>query len=148
VRGFERVLVPVDLSSGSSRLLETAERLLADGGKILLLHVVDFVPSVVEGAFGGYARAKDLRSTHEEAKQRLLEMRRAHAALPVETSVLEADPDDGILEAAARFRADAIVLGAHADRRIGPFVLGSVAQKVLRRAPCPVVVVPARSREA
>ena len=144
MRGFQRVLVPVDFSTGSRLLVETAGRVVGLGGKILLLHVVDFVPVVVEGAFGGYARPHEMRALHEESVQKLDEMKQAHASLPIETEVLEAKTADGIIDAAKRFRAELMVVGTHDDRRIGPFSLGSVTQKLLRHSPCPVLVMPER----
>ena len=55
--------------------------------------------------------------------------------------VVYGDPRDAILEAAANVHAGLIVMGTHGRRGVSRFVIGSVAENVVRRAPCPVLTI-------
>jgi nucleotide-binding universal stress UspA family protein len=55
--------------------------------------------------------------------------------------LLEGEPAETIIEAAKEWRADAIVLGSDSRGRLAHFLLGSTADTVIRRAPCPVLTV-------
>ena len=74
---------------------------------------------------------------------KLLEPRRKIAAFG-EVTVVDNDARDAILQAARAVRADLIVIGTHGRRGLSRVLLGSVAEDVLRRAPCPVLAVRAR----
>lgn len=63
----------------------------------------------------------------------------------VETVLVEGDPIEEILKAGAEGPADLIVLGTHGRGGFQRLVLGSIAEKVLRRAACPVLTVPPRA---
>jgi nucleotide-binding universal stress UspA family protein len=67
---------------------------------------------------------------------------RRRGAVQFGAPIIEAaDPRDLILAAAARVDADLIVMGTHGRRGLSRFVLGSVAEDVVRRSPCPVLAV-------
>jgi len=63
------------------------------------------------------------------------------AGLDVDGEVLRGVPFDEILQYAAHEGADAIVMGTHGRSGVRRFVMGSVAEYVVRNAPCPVIVV-------
>ena len=141
VKGFQRVLVPLDFSASSARRLDLAAGLVAPEGALRLLHVVEWVPSVVEGAFVGYANPKDVRAVHAESEQKLRGLAAAAGTQRVAVEVIEGDAAEAILEVAERERADLIVIGTHARKGLGHLLLGSVAEKIVRRSPCPVLTV-------
>lgn len=64
---------------------------------------------------------------------------------PGKLSVVEGDPVDVILEQAAALSADLIVMGTHGRRGFDRWVLGSVTERVMHHAPCPVLTVNGRS---
>ena len=65
----------------------------------------------------------------------------ANGATRISTRSLAGDPAEAIVELAGEWRADLIVLGSRGHGRLAGLLLGSVAQKVLTHAPCPVLVV-------
>jgi nucleotide-binding universal stress UspA family protein len=141
VKGFQRVLAPIDFSASAARVVEMAGRVVDDGGEIVLLHVVDWVPTVVEGAFVGMPNVQETNRVRDQSMQKLEEMRRAHAGLPIRVEVVEGQPAAEIVDLAKRLPADVVVIGTHGRTGIGHLLLGSVAERVLRRASCPVLVV-------
>jgi nucleotide-binding universal stress UspA family protein len=141
VQGFLRVLAPVDFSPTSSRVLELAGRVVATQGEVVLLHVVDWVPTVVEGAFVSVPNPRETKSFREDCLQKLEEQRRAHPDLNIRVEVVEGQAATEIVDFAQRMNADLVVIGTHSRGALGHLLLGSVAEKVLRRAPCPVLTV-------
>jgi nucleotide-binding universal stress UspA family protein len=75
-----------------------------------------------------------------EAVARTAEVLRA-AGFKAETSVVEAEIRTGILDAAAEWNADLIVLGSHGEKGLRKFFLGSVSESVARHAQCSVLIV-------
>ncbi|HEY5647978.1 MAG TPA: universal stress protein [Nitrospiria bacterium] len=143
---FKTILVATDLSRYSDEALEYAvEMARVQKGRILLVHVfeppflgqagIDFSmgPEVhqwfqglrkeVEGKLG--EQAKDLRKK----------------GLEIEPFVREGIPYSEILKAAEEADADLIILGTHGRTGLGHMLLGSVAERVVRRALCPVLTV-------
>jgi nucleotide-binding universal stress UspA family protein len=85
----------------------------------------------------------------EEGHEKLRQLKsHAHGAR-VETLILEGDPVDMILRAAEETHSDVIVMGTHGRTGLGRLLLGSVAESVIRKAPCPVLSakpIPARQK--
>ena len=83
---------------------------------------------------------------YAEADTRLAQLvEEAHAADVVqERLVVTAEPAEAIMSWAAAKQAQLIILGTHGRRGIEHFLMGSVAERVLRQAPCAVLVVPAK----
>ena len=63
------------------------------------------------------------------------------AGFNVDSKVVETEIRTGILEAAAEWKADLIVLGSHGERGLRTFFLGSVSESVARHAPCSVLII-------
>jgi nucleotide-binding universal stress UspA family protein len=141
VKGFRNVLVPLDFSATTAKVVEAAARVLHPEGRARLLHVVEWLPAMSEGMFGVYAHPKDMAAIHEGAKQKLAEIAKGMSAADVVVQVTEGKPAAGILEVAAREKADLIVIGAHGRGAIDHLLLGSVAERVLRKAQCAVLAV-------
>ncbi|HEU4730156.1 MAG TPA: universal stress protein [Kofleriaceae bacterium] len=146
VEPFRKVLCPIDFSDDSRQALARAAELVAPGGGITLLHVIE--PAIT---FSGLPLSEnrlqeiDRRATHELASWASdLEKR---ASVPVSTEIRIGRPGAealSVLDADPAF--DLVVLGSHGRTGIPRVLLGSVAEKVLRHAACPVLVV--RSRPA
>jgi len=139
VKGFRRILVPIDFSPVAAKLVEQASNLVADGGVVHLLHVVEWVPRVVDGAFTGYPETKQVREIHAQSERRLAELGRSLTA-KVEVEVAEGDAAPTILEVASK-GFDLVVLATKARGGFGQLLLGSVAEKVLHRATVPLLIV-------
>jgi nucleotide-binding universal stress UspA family protein len=69
------------------------------------------------------------------------------AGIECQTKSVEGNPGDEIVDYAAKIGADMIVMGSHGRSGVRRLLLGSVAEKVLHRTTCPVLVVPAREAD-
>ena len=141
MQGFQNILVPLDFSPSSATVLETALRVLAPGGRVLLLHVIEWMPSIVEGMFVGYSNPKDMGALRDESTAKLRKYAEAHPDARIDVEVTEGKPASTIPEIADREASDLIVIGSHQFGRIGHLLMGSQAEKVLRRAHCPILTV-------
>jgi nucleotide-binding universal stress UspA family protein len=148
---INRILVPTDFSTTSDAALDYAN-LLAErsGASLQLLHVIDD-PFVTEGlaAEAYIAEAPMLRSAMlRDAQSRLAD--RAVLKQPggarVDTEVLFGHGAKTIAEYAAERGVDLIVMGTHGRTGVAHLLLGSVAERVVRTASCPVLTV--RHRKA
>jgi len=148
---YDRILVPVDGSPTSDRGLTEAIALSRlTGGSIRLLHVEDdlvFVPRLQAGATYLDTVLPQLRQ-HSEKLLAAARDRVAAAEVRVDTLCVECfarRTSDVIVEQAAAWPADIIVLGTHGRRGAGRWMLGSDAEQVLRMSSVPVLLV--RSEE-
>lgn len=143
---FERILVPLDGSPLSERALPLAISLAQKyGGKIILLRVLDIpVPtppaSHPEVTIGWVREAR--REAHEEAKSYLdARQREVHRqGIKVRALMRDRSPAEDILDVAASEKVDLIVMSAHGRGGLARWTFGSVADKVARHSPCPVLV--------
>jgi nucleotide-binding universal stress UspA family protein len=145
-RAVRRILHATDLSSASRPAWAHAQQLgrLFDA-EILLLHVVSVVPVPLTAYLPGKL-VEELRKI-EVSKARtqldtLLEGPR-DPRLKTQVRIELGTPTSRILELAREEDADLIVIGTHGHSGLGRVLLGSVADRVVRLAPCPVVTVPA-----
>jgi nucleotide-binding universal stress UspA family protein len=131
-----KVLIAIDSSAGSQHVLdEAAVRPWPLDTSFLVLNVVD-----VE-------RFARLRALIEDAKREGYCLVKAgstqlvHSGHKASNEVMLGFPRKAISECAEKSHADLIMVGSHGHSAIGRFLLGSVAQAVLRTAPCPVEIV-------
>lgn len=147
---IRRILCPVDFSRFSQHALDQAVALAREfGAEICALHVFAFAPVAETVAVGGSIPMEPLRLAPEQRSTQLNELRGFIAEVDAEgvtlqTALLEGDPVTRIVDHAQRWRADVIVMGTHGRTGFERLMLGSIAEKVLRKAPCPVLTVPRR----
>ena len=144
---YETIVVPTDFSDTSRSALELAKTLASGAGpaEIVLAHA-QFVPQEIE-AVALYGPQKLLDEIDRVATSELgaiVEELRA-AGIEARFVTREGRPDDVILAIARDESADAIVIGTHGRRGVSHLFLGSVAERVLRQASCPVATVPPAS---
>jgi nucleotide-binding universal stress UspA family protein len=141
---FDTILCPVDFSPRSEHTAQEAGRLAAEtGAHLVLLHVVERPGAAMAASpFGGEDTREDVE---ENARRRLRRLRQPGAGDSVEEMVLWGHPDREIVRLARDWPIGLIVMGAQGGALDSP-VFGSTAHKVVRAAPCPVLVVPAHSR--
>lgn len=141
---FTRILVPTDFSSGSAQAWVVARQLAGQlGAEVVLLHVVVEAPLYSEGPFT-MKHARDVfDAARRWAESTLGEWISEAAAAGLEGRWVVATgvPHEEIVAAAARERADLIVLGTHGRGGLDRALLGSVADRVIRLAACPVLSV-------
>ncbi|HXF67557.1 MAG TPA: universal stress protein [Burkholderiales bacterium] len=147
---FRKILVPIDGSRTAAAGLREAIGLAreSEGAVIRLLHVLEPVPAVQ--GMEVLVEKQVLRNLREFGNRLLKEAKseverrgvRAETALRrLATGRVSA----AIVAEAARWKADAIVMGTHGRRGISRLVLGSDAEAVARSAPAPVLLVRSRS---
>lgn len=140
----QHILVATDFSNASHLAIDAAAMLAqALGASVTLLHVYDIAPfafsAVPVQQSDVIAQASDINLRILGELQRLREERLAKVA-QVKTVVLEhSSPADGICEQAKEINADLIIVATHGRTGLAHLLLGSVAEKVVRHAPCPVL---------
>lgn len=136
---FRAILHPTDFSAASEPALQVALSLARDhDARLILLHVAH--AEVVHGTIPVVRGMSEFAEALEAMRQRL------HAedlSQPVEVRTGEGNPAAEILRAAQEVGCGLIVMGTHGRSGVGRVLLGSVAEDVLRRSPCPVLVVKA-----
>jgi universal stress protein A len=144
---MKTILVPVDFSEVTPRVMETAAAFARDlKATIFLLHVVP--PPVVMTAYG---ITKDhipdfLGQEQEQARKELKIYREDLLAQGMEVSALtvQGPPIESILLVAKEHEADMLVMGSHGHGAFYEFIVGSTTRGVLKGFPGPVVLVPSR----
>lgn len=142
---FTRILVPTDFSLTADAALDYARALAAKfGASLHLLHVLE--DPVTSGPLTPTSslEASTFQSTLlDDARLRL-----AHRALPGPLAQMRATTDAiagtatrAIVEYAATHGIDLIVMGTHGRTGVAHLLIGSVAERVVRTAPCPVLTV-------
>ena len=138
----DRILLPYDGSSPSKKALEYAFETFPDAN-VTALYVVpipegyqavfeapeDRIPHADEGRDRG-------RTVLDEATETAAEL-----GYDLETEIVLGDPKHVIVEAAENGSYDVVAIGSHGREGISRILLGSVAEKVVRRSPVPVAVV-------
>jgi nucleotide-binding universal stress UspA family protein len=140
-----RVLCPTDFSEASAHAIDHALALASRyHARIAALHVVES-PVVTELGMSSGAQVDEPVIQRLRARIATCFSGAAAAGLPVDIHVEVGQPFRRILDDAVALCADLIVLGTHGASGLEHLVLGSVTEKVLRKAPCPVLTVPPRS---
>lgn len=142
---IQRMLVPTDFSAASDLALEYAVDMARRyGASMDLLHVLEEPIHTTAYPDGYFVELPALRQQMtEQAEGRLDQDAKKCAAANVDarTRVVVGRPATAITQEASDRGADLIVMGTHGRSGFAHFVLGSVAERVLRSAPCPVLTV-------
>lgn len=136
---FKRILCPIDFDENSYFALDLARDLAQEhAATIYLLHVVSTVPVPAAGV-----PMEPYPVSEHEARTRLEVVARQHLGDKVNYRVITrvGNPADLVNRAAAELQADSIVMATHGRKGVARLLLGSVAEKVIREAPCPVLAV-------
>ena len=144
---YRRILVPIDGSPTAKRGLEHAIGLAKEQhARVRVLNVLDerlFVPSVSGFPVNADAILESLRAAGRGALDDAAALAR-DAGVEMETSIVESAGryvSEVILDDARAWRADLIVMGTHGRRGLNRLLMGSDAERVLRAAPVPLLLV-------
>jgi nucleotide-binding universal stress UspA family protein len=142
---IDRILVPLDFSESSIDALRFALPFARESGARLdLLHVIESSATYFgpPGETGSLPSMPD-QELQRDAAARLKKCAATEVRRPVHANTLvkEGAPARAINEAAAELRSDLLVLSTHGHTGLDRFFLGSTAEAVVRRAPCPVLTV-------
>jgi len=139
------IVVPVDFSACSLAALEHAVALAAPRrAAIHALHVVDPIASGL-GEVGPIATGVLTRFRDRLIR---LTMTSSMRDVKAEVHVAVGSVEDEILDMVDRYRADVIVMGTHGRSGWGHLLLGGTTERVVRRAPCPVLTVKERRAQS
>jgi nucleotide-binding universal stress UspA family protein len=149
------VLVPLDHSELSEAALEYAVELIQPQGKVTLLWVlstemVETEVHIKPQPFFDGLRQEPVTTPAWEVAEQYLERIANKIRTPsctVDIRIAEGEPALRILDVAKTLDVDAIVMSTHGRSGVSRWVFGSVAQKVVSAAICPVFLVPQRSLE-
>lgn len=145
MKTVQKILVPVDFSENSARALEYAARLARLFGATLeVLHVWSVPASLPEDALvmAGSGAIKLIDLVQSRAEEELLAFVSRAVDRGVVVTRTRAEPGVAsrvILDAVKNDAYDLIVMGSRGRSSVADVLLGSVAERVVRRAPCPVV---------
>jgi nucleotide-binding universal stress UspA family protein len=138
------ILHPTDFSPCSESALRVARSLARDhGARLIVLHVAP-LEVLIDGTTAVAWDPQSYRDALEQARGRI---EGTDLKYPVETRLGRGDEVTEILQAAQEVECGLIVLGTHGRTGLGRLLMGSVAEAVLRRAACPVLVVKDRRTE-
>jgi nucleotide-binding universal stress UspA family protein len=133
----QHILVPLDFSEPANQALEYAIRLARQlQARLTLLHVIH-LPSV--GGADLLAYMAHVETSAQQAMEECLQ-RVQHAGIPGKSLFVQGVPWQEIVDKAKATQADLIVMSTHGRSGFQHLVLGSVAERVVRLAPCPVLV--------
>lgn len=139
---IKRVVVPVDFSSTMNKVVDYGV-MVADklGAEILFLHVINdfqgYDMMLVHPSF--MSMTKDLE---QKAEERMTHLVKDHQQREngVRGHVVIGDAADEIIDYAKLEKADMIIIGTHGVKGLEKILIGSTADRVVKKAPCPVLV--------
>lgn len=133
----KKVIVPVDFSEESFAAIATAMQLVAQPSHVVVVHVLQEISSL-EPTEAWHSIDTPTRIRHVA---KMLRERLDHAGYSeVVLDILVGDPGHQIADLASRAHADLIVLPSHGRTGLRRWLIGSVAERVVRLAHCPVLV--------
>jgi nucleotide-binding universal stress UspA family protein len=134
---MQTILHPTDFSVNSGHALQMAASLARDyGAQLVVLHVHS-IPVAV------YGYGEGIVPPTAEGTDELTDKLNAinPPGVVVSHHLVEGNPVEEVLRTAKEMNADLIVMGTHGRRGLSRFLMGSVAELVVRRAPCPVLTI-------
>jgi len=136
---IETILLPVDFSAHSGRALAvTLELAKALGAKVHVFHCFQVLVGG-RAPLGSTGLDPKLREEAEAGLQQCVDQLKK-AGVTVESEVLPRPyPSEAILDVAAKVQPDLIVMGTKGATGLKHILLGSVAERIIREAPCPVL---------
>ncbi|MBI5137869.1 MAG: universal stress protein [Nitrospirae bacterium] len=138
---FERILFPTDFSDHAAHAQRYAVSLASQyGAHLHVIHVAQLFSYVVDFGVDSSTQYESVLHSLREMMDKLLD-ELAEAPFAVTGEVLQGDPVKEICRAAREDDSDLIIIGTHGRTALEHVLLGSIAEKVVRKAPCPVLSV-------
>jgi len=133
---IQTILHPTDFSEHSEVAFRLASEFARDyHAHLVVLHAL----SKQTLAYGEMLSAPEEDQYRLNALEALHKIQPANRTTLIEHHLVEGDPATSIIQAAREFAADLIVMGMHGRTGLSRLLMGSVAEQVVRRAPCPVL---------
>lgn len=142
---LHRILVPTDFSKYSQNALRYAAAFCEKfGSELYLLHVVQnlavFIPDMITVAPPVMPPMEEMATAVQAAFDRIIKENNLHH-LAIQRDMREGTPFHEIIRHAREKNVDLIVMGTHGHSGLAHVLLGSVTEKVVRKAPCPVLTI-------
>jgi len=132
---IKTILHPTDFYEYSNHAFEMACSLARDqGAAVVVMHV--YPPPI---AHGEVVTRRQPNGYHEELLQKLRGYQAQGLVAPISHRLEEGDTVAEIMRVAEEVNCDLIVVGTHGRSGLGRLLIGSVAEQVMRKAPCPVL---------
>jgi universal stress protein A len=147
----KKILCPTDFSEPSLKGVKAAAEFVANyPGEVLLLHVIPPAhtlapPTIPTGKVLEYY--EELTRFAQRSLDELIE-EQFSKDLSLSSRVMQGNPADEIIRTASEEKVDLIVIATHGATGWRRFMFGSVAEKVVRMADCPVLTIPAPDKES
>ena len=148
---MKTILTPVDFSAATRGVLTAAVELARlTGGRLVLLHSIQYPVVTTDYGLTPDVMQQTMAINETAARKQIAHLEKSIAAKGVEVSsrLGSGFAAGSIVEAARKVRASYIVLGSHGHTAFYDLLVGSTTHAVLKKAPCPVVVVPPVRKKA
>jgi nucleotide-binding universal stress UspA family protein len=141
MKPIKRIVVPVDLAEHSETLVHYAVHIAEQfSANLSIIHVI--APFPADTMIGAPLALECQEKAFAAAKEHMANLVKGlQAKMAVETEIVHGDPVDKITSFAKEKGADLIITSTHGAKGLEKILLGSVAERVLKRAHCPVLVV-------
>ncbi len=141
------ILCPVDFSDASRKAVQYAKEFASSMGSVVhLLNVVEPRPMAVDITLNYVPLEEDFEQAAEEDLQIIVQEFQL-AGLKVESSIEIGNPSDVILDKSQDLDVNLLIMGSHGKKGLSRLIMGSVAETVVRKANCPVLIVKAEEKE-
>ena len=141
---MKTIVAPIDFSAASQQVVaEAVDLARALRARLIVMHVVQ-PPVITDSDVGARMSADYAAMASESAAKQLsaLQKKLQLRGITIETRHVTGSPGRSIVDLAGALDASYVVLGSHGHGAIYDLVIGSTTTRVLKHAPCPVVVVP------
>ncbi len=144
------ILVAIDLSSASQKILDKAKALaLALPAKVCLLHVVEDDPDFLDHELNSQDTSdqgsQEFPLEHKDLKTEVDGLKKA--GIDTKGLLVQGTVVDVILQKSNQLGIDIIIVGTHGHGGVHHMIFGSVSEGVLRNSSCPVLVIPTHERK-
>ena len=138
---LKHILLATDLTSISALAAQYATRLAQHShARFSVLHVFNPLRLPSSEVIGAHPTPQEVRARDEQRMEVLLESIRTHVS-NVEKHLLDGEPTPTVIDFATREGVDMIVTGTHGGRAFDRLLLGSTAEAIVRKSPCPVMTI-------
>jgi len=145
---MKTIVAAIDFSHGTESILKAASKLAkALQEHVYLVHVIDDTPLYT--MYGMYpeeipamAEYRELASGRAKRKMEDAKTKLEGMGVAVVSEILDGQPQDAIMDFAAKVETDMVIVGSHGHSAIGSVLMGSVSSGLVRKAKVPVLVVP------
>lgn len=144
---IRKILCPVDFSEASRNAVRYAHEFAKGmGAELVLLNIVEPRPMAVDMSLSYVPLEEDLEKAAREDLEEIIRMEK-EKGVEVQAEVRIGTPSELILETAEELDVNLVILGSHGKSGLSRLLMGSVAESVVRKATCPVLIVKAEEKE-